>query len=579
MRVEQRFPWKISHLRGHTSILEGKKSPDLVLADVNYLNSSLHQWVRGNIWIYQDRIIYAGSGMPEKMNGTEVLHLEDKWIVPGYIEPHVHPFQLYNPHSFGEYAAKRGTTTFIQDNLMLLLLCDKKKALPFMQQFKTSPLTYYWWSRLDSQTELRNEEEVFTNGEVLSWLDDPSVLLAGELTSWPKLAEGDDLLLSWVQEARLRYKRVEGHLPGASEKTIAKMSLLGVTGDHEAMTGDDVWKRLEQGLAVTLRHSSVRPDLPKLIRELKERNLYSFDSLMMTTDGSSPSFYESGVMDQLVQIAIDEGVEPIEAYHMVSYAIAKYYRLDYMQGMIATGRLATLNILSDPENPVPESVMSKGKWILKDGQEQEPLFKPDWSEINPLKIDWELEADDLQFSMPCGIDMVNNVITKPYSVSIDASVNELPRNNDESFLMLVDRHGEWKICTLIKGFASTLGGLASSFSSTGDILLIGKSKKDLLDAFKRMKEIGGGIVLMDQGEMLHEIPLSLGGVMSDQPMETLIEDEKKLRSVLKGCGYRFDDPVYTLLFLSSTHLPYLRVTQRGIYDVKKKTVLFPTIMR
>ncbi|MFD2912057.1 adenine deaminase C-terminal domain-containing protein [Jeotgalibacillus terrae] len=579
MRVEQRFPWKISHLRDHSSILDGTASPDLVLTDAHYLNSSLHQWMKGNIWIYQDRIVYAGSSMPEKMNGTEIIQLKDKWIVPGYIEPHVHPFQLYNPQSFSEYAAARGTTTFIQDNLMLLLLCDKKKALPFMQQFKASPLNYYWWSRLDSQTELRNEEDVFTNGEVLSWLDDPSVLLAGELTAWPKLAEGDDLLLSWVQEARLRYKRVEGHLPGASEKTIAKMTLFGVTGDHESMTGDDVWKRLEQGLAVTLRHSSIRPDLAQLIRELKEKQLHSFDSLMMTTDGSSPSFYESGVMDQLIKIAIDEGVEPIEAYHMATYAVAKYYRLDYMQGMIATGRLATLNILSDPKNPVPESVMSKGKWIKKDGVVQEQEFQPDWSSIQPLDIKWDIDHDDLQFSMPCGMNMVNNVITKPYSVSIDASVNELSRDHDESFLMLLDRHGEWKICTLIKGFASDLGGLASSFSNTGDILLIGKSKQDLIDAFNRMKEIGGGIVLTDKGERLHEIPLALGGVMSDQPMETLIEQEKELRNVLNNRGYAFDDPVYTLLFLSSTHLPYLRVTQRGIYDVKKKTVLFPTIMR
>ncbi|TFD98120.1 adenine deaminase C-terminal domain-containing protein [Jeotgalibacillus salarius] len=579
MRVEQRFPWKISHLRDHTSILEGSKSPDLVLANTNYLNSSLHQWMKGNIWIYQDRIIYAGSNMPENVNGTEIVQMEDKWIVPGYIEPHVHPFQLYNPQSFGDFAAQRGTTTFIQDNLMLLLLCDKKKALPFMQQFKQSPLTFYWWSRLDSQTELKHEEDYFTNGEIRAWLDDPSVLLAGELTAWPKLAEGDNLLLSWVQEARWRYKRVEGHLPGASENTIAKMSLLGVTGDHESMTGDDVWKRLEQGLAVTLRHSSIRPDLAKLIRELKERNLHSFDSLMMTTDGSSPSFYENGVMDQLISIAIDEGVDPIEAYHMATYAIAKYYRLDYMQGMIATGRLATLNILTDPANPVPESVMSKGKWIRKDGIPQKQEFQPDWSEIKPLDIQWDLALDDLQFSMPCGIDMVNNVITKPYSVAIDASVDELPRDDDECFLMLVDRHGEWKICTLIKGFAHDLGGLASSFSSTGDILLIGKSKQDLLDAFKRMKEIGGGIVLNNKGKHLHEIPLPLGGVMSDQPLEKLIKEETKLRSLLKASGYAFDDPVYTLLFLCSTHLPYLRVTQRGIYDVKKKTVLFPTIMR
>ncbi|WP_227396846.1 adenine deaminase C-terminal domain-containing protein [Jeotgalibacillus aurantiacus] len=577
--MEQRFPWKINHLRSHTSVLEGKKAPAILIRDAHYLNSSLHQWVKGNIWIDQDRIIYTGSALPENTAGTEMVHAEGKYVVPGYIEPHVHPFQLYNPHSFAAFAAQRGTTSFIQDNLMLLLLTGKKKALPFMQQFKKSPLSFYWWSRLDSQTELNREEDYFTNGEIRAWLDDPSVLLAGELTAWPKLVEGDDLLLSWVQEARLRYKRVEGHLPGASEKTIAKMTLLGITGDHEAMTGDEAWTRLEQGLAVTLRHSSIRPDLPKLIRELKEKGLRSFDSLMMTTDGSTPSFYADGVMDRLISIAIDEGIDPIEAYHMASYSIAKYYRLEYMQGMIATGRLATLNILSDPREPNPESVLSKGKWIKRDGVKVDQSFTPDWSEIEALELDWTLSEDDLQFSMPCGIDMVNNVITKPYSITMDASGEELPRSKDESFLMLVDRDGKWKICTLIKGFAKDLGGLASSFSSSGDILLIGKSKKGMLHAFERMKALKGGIVITNGGEVQLEIPLSLGGVMSEKPMDELIPEERKLREVLRDAGYQFDDPVYTLLFLCSTHLPYLRITQRGIYDVKKKTVLFPTIMR
>ena len=62
-------------------------------------------------------------------------------------------------------------------------------------------------------------------------------------------------------------------------------------------------------------------------------------------------------------------------------------------------------------------------------------------------------------------------------------------------------------------------------------------------------------------------------------MPELIEEEKTLKGLLKERGYRFSDPIYTLLFLQSTHLPYIRMTQKGIYDVMKKTVLFPTIMR
>ena len=44
-------------------------------------------------------------------------------------------------------------------------------------------------------------------------------------------------------------------------------------------------------------------------------------------------------------------------------------------------------------------------------------------------------------------------------------------------------------------------------------------------------------------------------------------------------GYTFNDPIYTLLFLSSTHLPYIRVTQQGIVDVKNHEVIVPANMR
>ncbi|PJO45273.1 adenosine deaminase, partial [Lysinibacillus xylanilyticus] len=63
------------------------------------------------------------------------------------------------------------------------------------------------------------------------------------------------------------------------------MKLLGADGDHEAMTVEEVERRIMQGYAVTLRHSSIRPDLPDLLKGIVEKELPIFDHLMMTTDG------------------------------------------------------------------------------------------------------------------------------------------------------------------------------------------------------------------------------------------------------------------------------------------------------
>jgi adenine deaminase len=75
------------------------------------------------------------------------------------------------------------------------------------------------------------------------------------------------------------------------------------------------------------------------------------------------------------------------------------------------------------------------------------------------------------------------------------------------------------------------------------------------------------------------MPLALKGIMSEKPLPELIEEEKKLKKLLKERGYTFSDPISTLLFFTATHLPYIRVTPRGMYDVMNKTILFPAIMR
>src|SRR5699024_5303822 len=112
--------------------------------------------------------------------------------------------------------------------------------------------------------------------------------------------------------------------------------------------------------------------------------------------------------------------------------------------------------------------------------------------IEPLTFDWELDMEDLQFSTPLGLDMRSDVIVKPYAINTDITVERLPDSKKDAFLLLIDKKGEWRVNTTVRNFIDSLGAIASSFSASGDLLFIGKSKKDMLLAWKRLKEIGGG---------------------------------------------------------------------------------------
>lgn len=579
--LEDKFHWRNRELREHVKVIDGTASPTLILKNSTYLNVYTKQWLQANIWIAADRIVYVGDQMPEKPGAAEIVDCEGQYLVPGYIEPHAHPFQLYNPESLANHAAIFGTTTLINDNLMWHFLLDKKKAFTLLDNFKKLPISMYWWTRFDSQTALQDEEAKFNTEEVLSWLNHPDVVQGGELTSWPSLLAGDDRLLYWIQEAKRIGKPVEGHFPGASEKTLTKLKLLGISADHESMTGEEVIRRLKLGYQVGLRYSSIRPDLPEILEALVAENLQAFDNLTLTTDGSTPGFYEKGLINVCIAIAIEKGIPPIEAYRMGSYNAARHFGLDSKYGSIAPGRIAHINFLQAKDNPHPVSVLAKGQWVVMEGEIQPLREKIDWKrfDICPLTFDWELEAGDLQFSVPIGLDLTNDVIIKPYAINTDLTVEQLPENTPDAFLLLMDQKGQWRVNTTLRGFTNKLGGLASSYTTTGDLVLIGKKKADMLLAWKKLKEIGGGIVLVHEGEVLLEIPLTLAGIMYNGSMPELIAKEKELKQLLKEFGYPFHDPVYSILFLSSTHLPFIRITQQGIIDIKKREVLFPAIMR
>src|SRR5699024_2959886 len=122
--------------------------------------------------------------------------------------------------------------------------------------------------------------------------------------------------------------------------TLTKMKLLGVTADHESMTGDEAIRRLQLGFQVGLRYSSIRPDLPVLLDELMANGVASFENLTMTTDGATPAFYQDGMINVCIGIAIDRGVPIEDAYQMATFNVANHFNMESHLGSISPGRIA-----------------------------------------------------------------------------------------------------------------------------------------------------------------------------------------------------------------------------------------------
>ena len=153
--------------------------------------------------------------------------------------------------------------------------------------------------------------------------------------------------------------------------------------------------------------------------------------------------------------------------------------------------------------------------MKRDGVNTHEALHIDWSKhkVTPLLLDWSIEKEDMIFSNKTGIHLLNNVITKPYTSEINIDCDELSTDHDECFFMMIARDGSWQVNIAVKGFAKELGGLASSYSGTGDIILIGKRR--YAHSFRRVKELGGGMVIAENNEVLHEIALPLLGIMSN----------------------------------------------------------------
>jgi adenine deaminase len=559
----------------------GDRPADLFVRGGTIANVYSGEFYEGNVAVTAGRIAYVGEGERAAGPDTEIIDAKGMIVAPGYIEAHFHPWILYNPVSLVEGVLPLGTTTIVADNLFFFMQMGHEGFAKMAGDLRDLPLQYLWMVRLTSQAAFPGEEEMFALDNVEPLLRRDDVLGTAEVTRWPALAEGDPALISSIRKAKSLGKIVDGHTGGASESRLQPVAAAGIDADHEAITKEEVLNRLRLGIWTMLRNSSLRPDLPELLRSITENGI-STQRLIMTTDGPSPEFLaEHGLVDGMLRVAVDNGVVPMQALQMVTINPATLFRIDGQVGGIGIGRRADLLLLPDLKSFRPETVISRGRVVAERGELHVPLPDVKWDSYGSRPhFDPDLDLGDpalypqerSQAEVPV-IHLRSAVITERKDARVRSEDDLVVPDEGALHAALIDREGAWISRAFVSGFAPKLDGFASTYNTTTHLLVLGKRPKSIARAALRVRELEGGIVVVEGDKVTFETALPVTGMMSGLPFAEVVELNRRLSRAVAKAGYEHHDILYTLLFLTCDFLPALRLTPLGLLDVKSSETL------
>ena len=545
-----------------------------------YTGELLEDW---GVAVVGERIVAVGPDLNPAIGAeTEIVEAKGKYLIPGLIDGHSHLDNIQNLPEFLREAIPRGLTTVITELVHAANVGGAEAFRTFLTGLEDLPILTYTTAPCISLlcSDRGDGRPVISPEEVADLLEHPLVLGLGEIY-WHLALEPPPHLVSLIEKARFLRKQVEGHAAGARGWKLQQYVSLGIGSCHEPITAEEVTERLRLGLHTMVRAGSVRQDLDAL-KEVASSGL-DLRRLILVTDTVWPDdLLSRGVMDHAVRRAIGLGLDPVVAIRAASLTCAEHFGLDHLVGGIAPGKCANILVVPDLARIEPELVISRGAVVARDGKSLVDISRnPRIREVLPAPaLPNPLTPDDLRvpadrrggWTRVRVVGLAGPIVTRELALSLPVERGEVIAEPPKDVLKaaVFDRRGlGQKTVGFVKGFGLREGAVASSLSyDVSNLVAVGVQDGDIARALNRLIEIGGGFVVVLNGTVTEELPLPLGGIMSDEPVRALAEKMGQIKRAVKDLGSPLEDPLLTLQAITFTAIPALRIRERGLLQVK-----------
>jgi adenine deaminase len=560
-------------------VARGLTAADTLFTSARIANVFTGEVEKGNVAVYRGRI----AGVGDYRLGREIIDLDGKYLLPGYIDGHTHiESSMLDISRYAEAVIPHGTTGVVTDLHEIANVCGIAGIDYILESAHGLPLDLFIMTpSCVPATDLETSGASLDADDIKKLLRRKNVIGLGEMMNFPGVLAGNRDVLAKIEVAGSRM--VDGHAPGMRGYDLEAYVGVGISSDHESIHLEEAKEKLARGMYAMIREGSTEKNLEALL-PLVNDNTYK-RCLFVVDDRSCTDLLNDGDVDAIVRKAIKLGLEPVRAIQLASINAAERFGLKHI-GAVAPGYDANLQIVGDIERPSAEIVFYRGKLVAKNGR---ATFKTPIRALHILGNTFNLKpfgTDRLRLKLKGDQFPIIEVI--PGQI-ITRRLNIMPRLDEAGFIqtdttsdilkiVVVERHratGNIGV-GMVKGFGLPKGALASSVThDSHNIVAVGTNDNDIAAAVKEIVRMQGGLAVVSGGIMKAALALPIAGLMSPEPLEKVTQAFANVEIAAKELGCTLPSPFSALSFLALPVIPELRLTDLGLVDVVSFKIIEP----
>jgi adenine deaminase len=558
------------------SIARGEQPAELLFKNaklVNVLSGEIHP---ANIAVEDGRVIGFGD-----YEAKRVIDLKGAYLAPSLIDGHFHvESSMLTAPEFARAVVPHGTGAIVIDPHEYANVLGLDGIRYILESSKNLPLDFFiMLPSCVPATPLETAGARITAYDLRLMISDERIAGIAELMNYPGVYLGAESELEKIEAGK--GKCIDGHAPGLRGKNLNAYTLAGVRSDHESTEFDEAQEKLRIGLHILLREGSTERNLESLAPLINAHN--AANCSFATDDKLAGDLVSEGHIDHCVRKAIALGVPPIVALQIATISTARHYCLKNF-GATAPRYWADFVVFDDLKNFTVRQTYKKGVLVAENGkylaEDSAPTPLPrSTMNLRYKPVDFEVKAAGGKIRI---IEIVpQQIVTKQIieTPKIESGQVVADAARDILKLVVVERHratGNVGV-GFVRGFKIRNGAIGSTVAHDAhNVVVAGTNDVDILCAIQALERLQGGQVAVVNGQVQAELGLPVAGLVSDRPLDEVIQRIEELNAAAHDMGCDLDAPFMTLSFLSLSPIPELKLTDQGLIDAVnlRKTALF-----